>query len=182
MLTLVAFLAGGLAVLALAVGISQVARKLGELEGAARQAPDAPGPTPSRRASGGRPMLSALYQESAPTPLESVSRLPGGRWLMGASVLAVAAMLIAATERHEGRIPPAALPDTTVVALARRVDSLAAGITVLRDSIRVLTVDRTSPRSTAPAPAATAKIARRSSPRVDEIVPAAPVSPFSAAP
>lgn len=127
-------------------------------------------------------MLLALYQEAAPSPLESVSRLPGGRWLMGASVLAVAAMLIAATERHDVRTPPAALPDTTIAALARRLDSLAAGITVLRDSVRVLTVDRPSPRSVTPSPAATTKIARRSAPRADGIIPAAPVSPFSAAP
>lgn len=178
--TLLAFVAGGLALVALALAFYQVAQKLGELESAARRVSDQAPPETGRRPSGGRPMLSALYQEAPPSPLDSVNRLPGGRWLVAASVLALASLLIAFTTRSGGSAPKPVAPDTTVAMLTRRVDSLAAGIVVLRDSIRVLAVERPAARTAVPAPAT--RIARRSPAKVDGLVPPAPVPPFGTAP
>lgn len=179
MLATLPMLTAGLACLALALGLWQVSRKLKELEAAAQRQSEPPAPAPTGRASGSRPMLSALYTKEEPSGLESVSGLPGGRWVVAAAALALAAVLLSAMTRATAAPPAPASPDSTVTVLRQRVDSLAMGLGVLRDSIRVLST--VGPQAK-PAPAPTTRIARRPAAPATGLIPSAPPPPVGSTP
>jgi len=125
--TVLAILAVGAAAVQLASAVAEMQRRLERLE----TPPSARG---RARSTTGQAMFSALYpeQDSATAALRA---LPGSSWLGIAAVLMVALVATSAlTERRPKA--PSVQPESTLVRLQGRVDSIAATLTVLRDSLR----------------------------------------------
>lgn len=126
----------GAAGVALTVSLWQIGTRVRALESqrndfASTGAASAPGERSSK------PMLAALYREPSPSPLSGLTSLPGGAWLGAALALAIVSLSLSGFAPSKVSAVPAA-PDSNLVRLQGRVDSLGLVVAGLRDSVRVV--------------------------------------------
>lgn len=128
-------LAGG-AGIALAASLWQIGTRVRALESlrADSSGAGAPPATPERSS---KPMLAALYREPAPSPLSGLTSLPGGTWLGASLLLAIVGLSLSGFTPAKAPVPLVA-PDSMVLRLQQRVDSLGLVVTALRDSVRLV--------------------------------------------
>jgi len=119
-----------------------------------------------------KPMFSGLYKEPSASPLSAVTSVPGGAWLGAALILALLAVVTTTFSRAE---TPAksTTPDSGLIRLHGRVDSLARVVRQLHDSLTVVKAPTVGEKAK---PAAT-RIARRPASDSKAVLPAAPPPP-----
>lgn len=123
----------GAAGVALAGCLWQIGTRLRALESRRDEVASVP-ETSGKRSS--KPMLGALYTEPPASPLSGLKALPGGPWLGTALALGIMAILWSGFAPASPTAEPAR-PDSTLVRLQGRVDSLTLAVGQLRDSMQL---------------------------------------------
>jgi hypothetical protein len=146
MAALTAVIAGA-ASAALAGCLWQIGTRVRALESQRTEAPAAPEASGATGRRSSKPMLGALYHEPSPSPLSGLTSLPGGHWLGAALVLGIVAAGLSGFSPSRSEMD-ASRPDSTLMSVQGRVDSLSQVVARLRDSMQVAIGAAAGPAST----------------------------------